>query len=336
VPENQLELASRGVRLVDVAEERDALIRLMSKARSYYTLDQARQAYRLKTSFTVTSGGQTQFDGDWQMEQTFAPGQGLRLTARTAGYVFEQLRKSNLTYQDTPSGHFPLRLHEARGHLLSPFESTTRLRRDLIRTVDATLNGTSVTCVLLSNATRTSDAGAPGRLWQEHEECVDPQTGHLLLHSPAPGLYVLYDFSQSLKLQSKELPAKMTVIENNTVVIEERVESLEPLPSVDPSSFIPTEQMRSQAPGTVMASWDKLTIGPTKSSATIQSVVIFGLLTPDGEVAEVHALQSSDPALIDAALRRVSQLKWPSAVAPGADRKQRELFAVVQFAPDAR
>jgi hypothetical protein len=241
-----------------------------------------------------------------------------------------------LTYQNTPEGFFPLRLHEAHGHLLGALESTKNMRQDLMRTVAASLNGTAVTCILLSNARRSADAGAPGRLWGEREECLDPQTGHLLLHSPAPGLYVLYDFSQPVKFQTKELPAKMTVIENETTVIEERVESLEALQPVDPSSFTPTMQMRSQGTGTAMAGLQKLTIGPSKSpSGTLQAVVVFGLLTPDGKVTEAHPLQSSDPALIDAALRRVSQMRLQAAVAPGAERQQHELFTVVHFAAGA-
>jgi hypothetical protein len=147
---------------------------------------------------------------------------------------------------------------------------------------------------------------------------------------------VLYDFSQPVKFESKELPGKMTVVENETTVIEERVESLEALAKVDPNDFTPTAQMRSKRPGTAMSGLEKFTLGPTRpSSATIQTVVIFGLLTPDGKVAEAHALQSSDPALIEAALRRVSQIRFQSAVAPGADREQHELFAVVHLTPDA-
>jgi hypothetical protein len=337
VPENRLELASGGVRIVDAPEERDALISLMEKARSYYDFKESRQSYHLKTSFTVTSGGRTEFDGDWQLDEIYSPSLGDRLTARTAGSVFEQLKTSTANYQDTPGGTFPLRLHEARGHLLGPLESIKSVRHDLIRTVSANLNGAQVTCLLLSDGRRSSEAGASGRLWQEREECLDPQTGHLLLHSPAPGLYVLYDFSQPVKLESKELPGKMTVVENETIVIEERVESLEALPKVDPSEFTPTAKMRSQRPGMAMAGLEKISLGATKpSAATIQTVVIFGLLTPDGKIAEAHPLESSDPALVDDALRRVKQVRWQTAtVASGADREQHELFAVVHFAPDA-
>jgi hypothetical protein len=336
VPENRLELASSGVHVVESPEERDALIRLMDKARSYYTFKEARQAYHVKTSFTVTSGGQTQFDGDWQLDEIYSPHLGDRLTARTGGNVFEQLKTPTANYQDTPAGIFPLRLHEARGHLLGPLESIGNLRHDLIRTVDASLNGAPVTCLLLSDGRRSAEASAPGRLWQEREECLDPQTGHLLLHSPAPGLYVLYDFSQPLKLEGKELPGKMTVIENETTVIEERVESLEALPKADPNDFAPTAQMRSQRPATSMAGLEKFTLRPaTPSSGAIQTVVVFGLLTPDGKVAEAHPLQSSDPALNDAALQRVGQIRWRATVAAGADREQHELFAVVHFTTGA-
>jgi hypothetical protein len=230
-----------------------------------------------------------------------------------------------------------LRLHEARGHLLGPLESIKNARRDLIRTASTSLNGAQVTCLLLSDARRSSDAGAPGRLWREREECLDSQTGHLLLHSPAPGLYVLYDFSHPLKLESNELPGKMTVIENETTVIEERVESLEALPAADASEFTPTAQMRSGRPGAAMAGLEKISLGATRpSSGSVQTVVIFGLLTPDGKVAEAHPLESSDPALVDAALRRVEQIRWQRSVAPGADREQHELFAIVHLTPDAR
>jgi len=337
VPENRLELASGGVRLVEAPEERDALIGLMEKARSYYDFKESRQAYHVKTSFTVTSGGRTEYDGDWQLDEMYFPGLGDRLTAHTAGSVFEQLKTPTANYQDTPAGTFPLRLHEARGHLLGPLESIKNVRHDLIRTVEANLNGAAVTCLLLSDGRRTSEASAPGRLWLEREECLDPATGHLLLHSPAPGLYVLYDFSQPFKLEGKELPGKMTVVENETTVIEERVESLEALAKVDPSDFTPTAKMRSQRPGATMAGLQKISLGAIRPSAgTVQTVVIFGLMTPDGTVAEAHPLQSTDPALVDAALRRVTQVKWLTAsVAPGADREQHELFALVHLTADA-
>jgi hypothetical protein len=335
VPENRLELASSGVRIVEATEERDALISLMEKARSYYDFKESRQAYHVKTSFTVTSGGRTEFDGDWQLDEIYSPSLGDRLTARTAGSVFEQLKTSMANYQDTPGGTFPLRLHEARGHLLGPLESIKNVRRDLIRTVSARLNGAAVTCLLLSDGRRSSDAGVPGRLWQEREECLDPETGHLLLHSPAPGLYVLYDFSQPFKLESKELPGKMTVVENETTVIEERVESLEALAKVDPGEFTPTAKMRSQRPGAAMAGLEKISLGARPSSGTIQTVVIFGLLTPDGKIAEAHPLESSDPSLVGAALRRVNQIRFQPTVAPGADREQHELFALVHLTPDA-
>jgi hypothetical protein len=336
VPENRLELASSGVRVVDAPEERDALIRLMDKARSYYGFQESRSAYHVKTSFTVTSGGRTEYDGDWQLDEMYSPRLGVRLTARTAGSVFEQLKKSTSHYQDTPGGNFPLRLHEARGHLLGPLESIRNMRHDLIRTVDANLNSAPVTCLLFSDGRRSSEAGAPGRLWQEREECIDPETGRLLLHSPAPGLSVLYDFSRPFKLGGQELPGKMTVVENETTVIEERVESLEALPAANPTDFTPTPQMLSKRPASTMAGLQKISLGAIRpSSGAIQTVVVFGLLTADGKVVEAHPLESSDPSLVDAALRRVNQIRFQPTVAPGADREQHELFAVVHLTADA-
>jgi len=331
VPANPWEPAASGVRTVTSHEERAQLIQLLDRARGFYSLNTAGVPYHLKTSFTVSSNGTTQFDGDWQMDMTHAPGLGTLITAETANYSVRHLRAGNIVYQ-SPQGSMPLRLHEAIGHLLGSMESTSWTERDLIRTVQADVSGMSATCILLAGAHQTREAGAPGRLWEEREECIDPQTGHLILHSPSPGLTILYDFAGSRHFHGKELPRKMTVMENGAIVMTEQVETLEDLPTLDASLFTPTAAM--QPGGTVMGSrfTMPLWIGRPTVPAN-QAVMVFGLLNPDGSISEAHALEASDPRLVEAAVNLVSQLKLHIPVAPGANVEQREFFGFVRSRP---
>jgi hypothetical protein len=39
------------------------------------------QGYDLKVTFAVDSLGQTEYDGDWELEDVYVPGQGLHWTA---------------------------------------------------------------------------------------------------------------------------------------------------------------------------------------------------------------------------------------------------------------
>ncbi len=312
-------------------EERAQLIQLMERARGFYTLDTARVPYHLKTSFTVSSNGATRYDGDWQMEMTYAPGQGKLITAETANYSLRHLRAGNIVYQ-TPPLTIPLRLHEAIWHLLGSMEGTNWTERDLIRTVQADVNGISAKCILLAGAHKTSEAGAPGRLWEEREECVDQQTGHLILHSPSPGLTILYDFAGSLHFHGKELPGRMTVMENGVTVITEQVQVLEDVKTVDASLFSPTTDMQPGGMVMGMRFMMPIWVGRLTLPAN-QAVMVFGLLNPDGSISEAHALEASDPRLVEAAVDIVSHLKLHIPIAPGTDPVQHEFFGFVRSRP---
>jgi hypothetical protein len=41
---------------------------------------------------------------------------------------------------------------------------------------------------------------SPGRRWDEIEECIDPQSGLLQVHSQVPGRYYDYDYTDAPKL----------------------------------------------------------------------------------------------------------------------------------------
>ena len=54
---------------------------------------------------------------------------------------------------------------------------------------------------------------AAGRGWEETEECIDPQSGLLQVHSEAPGRYAVYDYSNAPQLGGHRLPRSVTVTE---------------------------------------------------------------------------------------------------------------------------
>src|ERR1039458_8785403 len=73
IPSAPLEMVTGQIRAVEARANREALVRLLDRARDGYALRSAGRGYDLKVSFTVDSGGQTKFDGDWKMEDVFDP-----------------------------------------------------------------------------------------------------------------------------------------------------------------------------------------------------------------------------------------------------------------------
>jgi hypothetical protein len=340
VPSDPLELATGNIQVVGTPEDRAAVLNLLSHARENYLLKTTGAGYDIKVSFTANSGGVTQYDGAWQLEEMFVPGLGLRWTAKTANYSTTQIRANNLSYGDAAGISYPLVLHEARGVLFGPMPAVSNARHDSIRTTAATLNGVQLTCVLLSGARNFSGAengatSAAGRNWDETEECIDPQSGLLVTHSLAPGRYALYDYSTGLQFHGHIFPRKVTITEAGNPVIEVHVDSLEDPLSSDPALFTPTEQMKARGPATEMAAAYKVPAFPRGAErinrgSVLQPVVVFGLLVPSGEILEAHSLQPSNPDS-RAAVEAVKSMNWHVPTAAGAAPQERFVFVFERF-----
>jgi hypothetical protein len=330
LPADPLELATGPTRVAKTPIRRAATLRLVDRARQNYTLRGAAQAYDLKVTFLVNSGGRTAYDGPWQMEDVFDPGQGLRWTASGPNaYRITRIAAHGMLYGDDTGSYVPLRLHEARAALFNPIPSAERAAGGSIRTTDGIFDGAQLTCVLLSAAGRGTKA-TPGRHWDETEDCIDPQSGLLQVHSQVPGRYYAYDYTDAPSLGGHMLPRKVTVTEAGRVVTEISVESVTPLPSADPSLFVPTEEMKSRGRAITLAEAQK--IRRVSSAAIPSAVCIFGLVTPSGQLVEAHSLQPSDPnsaAALDAA-RRIDFSNQPVL---GPEPQQRFLFLIEEFSP---
>jgi hypothetical protein len=333
IPSDPLELVTGQVAAVDAAARPDAL-QLLEQARNRYAVRAARRAYDLKVSFTVKSGGQTSLDGAWQMEDVFDPQHGLRWTAKAPdGSIFTRLSTRGLLYGEDSLSYVPLRLHEARAALFDPMPSSANVNRSSIRTTTVAYHGTALNCILIS-ATGNGAPTSRGRRWDEAEECIDPQSGLLEIHSQVPGRYYAYDYSNSVPFADRILPRQVVVYEGGSAVSTIAVESLTEITSPDPRLFLPSEEMKSKGRPIVLGGAQRIARSLASNSpaggAAPQSVCVFGVVTPSGQLMEAHSLQPSNPNSA-AAVEDVKQMSFARPPAPGDQPRQYFVFIVERF-----
>jgi hypothetical protein len=333
VPRDPLELATGQIQAAGTPVSRDAALQLLAHARNAYQLRNARQAWDLKVRFAVNSLGATNYDGDWEMEDVFSPGQGVHWTATSsAGYAMTGIFADKATYAEGSASAIPLRLQEARAMLFNPLPSVAYAGSGSIRTVAASFRGAAVTCVLLAHSRNVSNP-AVGRGWDESEECIDSQSGLLQVHSDAPGRYAVYEYSNAVQLGSHRLPQTVTITEGGRVVSKISVESLQGIGAADPSLFVPTKGMKA-AQATVMTSATKVSRiqgqGPYTPAMTVKPVCVFGIVTPAGQLVEAHSLQPDDPNS-EAAIKDAKAIDFSPSMSAEGPPRQHFVFVIEKF-----
>jgi hypothetical protein len=334
VPRDPLEIVTSQARAVEAPAKRADVLRLLDRGRESYALRSEGRAYDLKVTFTVNSHGQTEYDGAWEMEDVFDPKLGHRWTAKNGtSYAITRISTINgMLYGEETAGYVPLRLHEARAALFDAIPAPQNAGRGSIRKADGILNGIRLNCVLLSGYTA---AAAGGRRWDESEECFDPRSGLLQLHSQVPGRFYTYDYSNGLRLGNQLLPRKVTITEAGKTVTEISIESLSQIPAADPSLFVPREQMKARGRAITLAGAQKifrvLGQGPLAPGAPTRAVCVFGIVTPLGQLAEAHSLQPSDPNS-DAAVQAAKQMTFPDTMPLGPQPQQHFVYVIEQYA----
>jgi hypothetical protein len=334
VPPDPLELAAGQIQSANTPAGREAALQLLSRARNQFALRSTGQAYDLKVSFAVDSAGKTNYDGAWQMEDLFAPRQGHRWTAAAAsGYAVTAIATAGKIYGDEASSAVPLRLLEARGVLFDPLQSPAYADKGSIRTFTTTFRGASVTCLLLSRS-RNPVRPASGRDWEEAEECIDPQSGLLQMHSEVPGRYAVYDYSNAPELAGHILPRTVTIMEAGRMVSKVTVESLGELSAPDPGRFVPSDEMKARGEAVAMTSATKVTRvhgeGPFTPAMTLRAVCVFGIVTATGHLVEAHSLQPSDPNS-QAAVEDAMKIDFSPLTPAGAPPRQHFAFVIEKF-----
>ncbi len=334
VPRDPLELATGQIQTANTPAIRDTALQLLGRARKNFALRSAGQGYDLKVTFTVDSLGRTNYDGEWEMEDLFAPGLGHRWTATTAsGYTTTSIAARGEIYQDGTASAVPLRLLEARGVLFDPMQSPAYADRGSIRTSSATFRDVAVTCLLLSHS-RKAVTATTGRDWEETEECIDPQSGLLQIHSEVPGRYAVFDYTNAPHLGSGVLPRSVTITEAGRIVSRISVESLRGISEPDPGLFAPSDAMKAKGPAIAMTSAMKVSRVqgqiPLASAVTLHPVCVFGIVTPSGHLVEAHALQPSDPNS-KAAEEDAKTIDFSPLTPAGAPARQHFVFVIEKF-----
>ncbi|HZT29104.1 MAG TPA: hypothetical protein VFA33_04425 [Bryobacteraceae bacterium] len=333
LPDDPLEMVTSQVQPVAVLDRQATLLRLR-RTRENYALRTAGRAYDLKVSFTVNSGGQTKYDGAWKMEDVFDPNRGFRWTANASdAYAITRISSGGMLYGEQTADDIPLRLQEARAALFDPIPSAESLTRASIRTSTVSFRGAQLTCILLSGPGNAA-AGEGGRRWDETEECFDPQSGLLQLHSQVPGRYFAYDYSNAPQLAGRVLPRRVTVTEAGKTITEISVDSLTELSAADPSLFVPTAEMKARgrpiAMGGAQKVWRASERLPLPPGANARTICVFGLVTASGQLVEAHSLQPSDPNS-QAALEAAQKINFSRAPRLRAHPQQYFVFVIRRF-----
>jgi hypothetical protein len=334
VPGDPLELIKGPVKTASAPDERSSVLQLLGRARDQFALRSTRQAFDLKVSFTVNSLGVTNYDGEWEMEDLFAPGKGHRWTAQSSsGYTITAISSAVGNYSKGTASAVPLRLQEARGVLFDPLPSPAYASRGSIRTAAADYRGTALTCVLFS---RSQDPVTPasGRAWEETEDCIDPQSGLLRTHSDAPGHYAIYDYSQAPQLNGHVLPRNVIITEGGRIVSRISVGDLRPASGLDPSMFVATDAMKSGGAAIAMTSTTRVSriqlLSPSGTAVSVRPVYVFGVVTATGQLVEAHSLQPSDPNS-EAAIADAKGIDFSPSIPAGVPPRQHFVFVIEKF-----
>ena len=335
IPGDPLELATSAAQPVQDAQQRLAAINLLNKARDLSNV--RAQPYELKTSFS-SSGGLAS-DGNWVLDD-IAPGRGYRWTAQGPNYSAINLYPDSTQgalYGNQPSGILPLRLLQVRSAIFFTYPSIGP--QASVRTVTGFLNGAEQRCLLVMiGAGDRSFTG--GRNWEESEYCVDAKSGLLTTYSPAPGLFVHYDYSSALRFHDRTIPTGFTISEAGRTVVEARTISVTDPPDSKDPMFNPAGLTalgvgRAMNPGSnqpIMMPVPGRPFPTSNANAVLQVVVLHGNVAGDGRLSEVEILASSDAALNQAALDRTTSLTQARVQGqPGGTAQSRELILTLEF-----
>lgn len=340
IPADPLELVNAAQTAPD-APQRLAAVDLLNKAHNLS--DVRAQPYDLKVTFQTFGGAGS--DGTWTEEDT-SPGPRIyRWTAQGPGYsainVYPDSTQGML-YSSQPSSSIPLRLAQVRDAIFFTYQIPGPLAS--VRTATSSLNGAEQRCVLvvIGAGSRTFSGG---RNWEEAEYCVDAATGLLSTWSPAPGLFVHYDYSAAATFHEKKIPNGFTITQGGSKIIEAKLISVTEPPSAQDSMFTSNGLAavgvgREMAPpvgvrAVVQTPGQRFPLSADK--AVVQVVLLHGIVKEDGKLGEVEILASTDTSLNETALERANTMAPNMAGGqPGVTRPSHEAFFTLQFLARAR
>ena len=324
VPADPLEAVSGNAEAVQTPEQRQAVVTLLNSARAKSNV--RAQPYHLVTTFQ--SFGSSTSDGAWSLDDISPRRELYRWTAQGPGYSATNLYTNQLLYTNQPSLAIPMRLAQVREAIfftyppMGPYAS--------LRTATGYLNGVQLNCVLTSTLGGRTFSG--GRNWEESEYCVDANLGLLMTYSPAPGVYVHYDYSNAIQFHGKVIPGGFTISEAGRPLLEARTQSITDPGNANPAMFDPSGLV-STGFGSIMTPpvrvrWGS---GAGNGSSTLNIVELHGMSSPDGRISEVEIVASSNPGLNDAALQWAGNWQPQNQPQNGSTPQSHEVFFTYEF-----
>jgi hypothetical protein len=327
VPPDPLELVTGATQVPSTPQERAQVLELLERARQNGDLHAAgSQPFTLKVSFNAA--GNVLFTGSGEMEETWFGPTGSRWTARLGDFSLVRILNNGRIFDDKAVDFIPMRVHMLRDTIFWPFNFNQA--HALIRTATVNWKGKELTCILTSGG-MSDPSATPGRRWVEREFCIETQTGLLQVLSDAPGVYVLFDYTNALKFHGRVLPRTFTIVEGGNTVLDARLESIADATS-SPDSLTPTSEMKGHGPGPLLSGtirWPRF-VRVASGASTVQPVIVHAIVDREGRVVDAELVENSGTALSQTALDIVKQSTYPpdSAV---STREQREAFINVKF-----
>ena len=328
VPGDPLELATGPAVIADTPEKRSAILNLLERARQNNNLHvNGMNPFDLKASFD--SSGSAGNSGPGVLEESWLSGATWRWSEHLGSYSQLRIFRNGVAYDSNPASYQPLRLQMIRQAIFWPVAGN--FANNVIRVAQASWNGKPITCALLAGP-RANASQENGRQWIEEEFCIDPATGFLQTYSIAPGIYDVYDYSNAFEFHGHYIARRITIVENSIPVATVELNEIKDLNTTDASLFTPGVDMKG--PGIMIGAPMRFPqVAKNNLVATangiVQPIIIHAALDVSGRVLEAEALQTSDSALSDAALKLVRNTNY----GPPRNRElvQRDVFINVQF-----
>lgn len=322
VPGDPLELVSGNAEAVQNPEQRQAAFNLLTNARAASNV--RAHAYHLVTTFT--SVGSSSSDGAWTLDDMSPSGKIYRWAAQGAGYSAVNLYNNQLLYTNQSSEAIPLRLAQVREAIFFAYPAMGPYLS--LRTANGYLDGIQLSCVLTAPGFQGKSFSG-GRSWEESEYCVNAASGFLMTYSPAPGLYIRYDYTNAIPFHGKTIPGGFIITEAGRTIIQAKTQSVSDPADADPALFQPAG-LTALGVGSMMTFpvHARARVGEAGDGGggVLNVVALHGVSSPDGHVSEVEILASTNPSLSQAALNWATNWQMISHPQNGSTPQSHEIL----------
>jgi hypothetical protein len=316
-PPDPLEPVNEPATLLSTVEERTNAINLLDKARRNYRSASGGHPFTLNASFTAT--GQTAFEGDGHF-QMIVHSKSWRMEAQLGRSTTIRLVSGGHTYGNSATEPIPLRILLLWTAIFNPIDSNGAM--GTLRSVSVNYKGQKLTCVLVSGSVPRIPAP---RYYQEHETCVDAESGLLKVWSEKPGIYADYDYTGAIDFHGNIMARQITITEAGTPTLQIHIDSLRDATPEDEALLRPGPPLVTTFNVSIPNTFP-LRVPPSEGEPPDVRVIVHAAIDAnDGHVLEAEALQSWNPQLAQAAIEAVKAVRFaPTGL-------EREAFINVMF-----